>query len=295
MEKKSETHLVPFIRAMLAALVLQLAVVPQSGAESSVTASPWVKQTYSKVRLVSGAVAGENGEDWLAGVQIRLAPGWKTYWRNPGDSGVPPAFDWSGSSNVKKAEVLYPAPIRFFDGAGSAIGYTNEVIFPVRITPENPGAPVELKVNVTFGLCETLCIPSEVTLALALPPTDTGTRGKDLALERFADLVPKPVKPGALPAIGAVEANLKGAKPELIVEAQFPEGAITTDLFAVAPDVSIPVPKPLGPAERGKQRFSIGFASEQEAAAIKGKPLTLTLVSDGGAREATIRVDGPGS
>ena len=282
-----------FGHAVVAALVLQLVAAPQLAAESSSNASPWVKQAYSKVRLVSGAVEGLSQDGWVAGVQIRLAPGWKTYWRNPGDSGVPPEFNWSGSVNVKEAEVMYPAPIRFSDGAGTAIGYTGEVIFPVRVTPKEPGLPVELKLNVTFGICKTLCIPSEVALNLALPPIEIASKGKDLLLERFAALVPKPVEPGELPKIGTVEANLNGKKPEVIVEAEFPEGAFATDLFAVSPDVSIPVPRPLGPPEGGKQRFAIGFASEEEAAAVKGKSLTLTLVWDGGAREATITVGGP--
>src|SRR5512136_615401 len=76
---------------------------------AAATESPWAKQTYSQVRLVSGTVQDQGG---LAGVQIRLNPGWHTYWRSPGDSGVPPEFDWSGSKNLKQAQVLYPAPHR---------------------------------------------------------------------------------------------------------------------------------------------------------------------------------------
>ena len=247
--------------------------------------SPWAKETYSQVRLVSGAVQDQGASRGLAGVQIRLDPGWHTYWRSPGDSGVPPQFDWSGSKNLKQAQVLYPAPHRFADANGSAIGYEDEVVFPVKITPERPDEPVELKLNVAYGLCNTLCIPNEASLSLDLPPQDAAGQTQDLLLERFVGLVPKPVAQGELPALGGVEAKLDAAKPELRIDALFPEGASGSDLFIESGDVYVPVPKAAGPLEGGKQSFVVSFGSAAEAAAIKGKPLTLTLVWDGGARE----------
>lgn len=248
--------------------------------------SPWVKENFSKARLVSGTVGGADNGELLAGVQIRLEPGWKTYWRTPGDSGVPPSFDWSGSKNLKHAQVLYPAPHRFADASGTAIGYEDEVVFPVKITPERHGEPVELKLNVDYGLCKTLCIPSQASLSLELPPHTVGMVDDPL-LARFFNLVPKAAKTDRLPSLGGVEAKLDGAEPQLIIDVNFPDGATGTDLFVEAPSGAfVPVPKPLGPVEGGKQRFVVGFASPAEAAAIKGKPLTLTLVSDEGAREA---------
>ena len=281
--------------AATAALGLQILIVGQSSAGSRAHASDWVEQPYSKVRLVSGSGGGSQPEQ-LAGVHVRLAPGWKTYWSNPGDSGVPPSFDWSGSVNVKEAVILYPAPIRFADGDGTAIGYEGEVVFPMRITPATPGMPVELKLNVTFGICKTLCIPSEATLALALPAEGESSSTRDsLLLDRFNAIVPTPVRGGELPTVSHVESKLTGQKPELIVEAEFPQNAAGADVFASAPDISVSVPRPLGPLEAGKQRFSIAFMSEEEAAALKGKVLMLTLVWDGGARETPIVVGGPGS
>ena len=249
--------------------------------------SPWVGETFSKVRLVSGSVAGMSDGQMIAGVQIRLEPGWKTYWRMPGDSGVPPTFDWSGSKNLRSAEVLYPAPHRFTDASGTAIGYEDEVVFPVMVTPERLDEPVELKLNVDYGLCKTLCIPSQASLSLELPPHTVG-KGDDPLLSRFFDLVPKPAETDRLPSLGGVEAKLDDAKPQLIIDVNFPDGATGTDLFVEAPSGAfVPVPKPLGPVESSKQRFVVSFASPAEAAAIKGKPLTLTLVSDEGAREAS--------
>jgi DsbC/DsbD-like thiol-disulfide interchange protein len=279
-----------FIRLLAIGLFFSLTLSAASHAASQ-GESPWVKENFSKARLVSGTVGGADKGELFAGVQIRLEPGWKTYWRTPGDSGVPPSFDWSGSKNLKEAQVLYPTPHRFADAGGTSIGYQDEVVFPVKVTPERPGEPVELKLNVDYGLCKTLCIPNQASLSLELPPHMVG-KGEDPLLKRFVDLVPKAAETDKLPSLGGVEAKLDGAKPELIIDANFSEGATGTDLFVEAQGGAfVPVPKPVGPVEGGKQRFVVSFASAAEAAAIKGKPLTLTLVSDEGAREATWTLD----
>jgi hypothetical protein len=100
------------------------------------------------------------------------------------------------------------------------------------------------------------------------------------------------VEKGTLPAIGTVEAKLDATRPELLIDTQFPDGAVSIDLFAEAPDDAfVPVPKPVGDPEGGKQRFAISFGSQAELDAIKGKPLTLTLVWDGGGRQTTYTIE----
>jgi len=247
--------------------------------------SPWVGQTDSKVRLVSGTITQNGSTALYVAVQLRMNPGWKTYWRNPGESGVPPSFDWSASKNLKSAEVLYPAPHRFADAGGAAIGYKGEVIFPVKITPEQAGEPVDLALTFAYGLCKNLCIPNSASLKVVLPP-DLG-KGDDALIETALDRVPKPEKADALPRIASVTENLEGPKPGLEIEALFPEGASGADLFVDNPEIAVPVPKALGPLEGGKQRFAVTFYSPSEAAAIKGKPLRMVLVTDEGATETT--------
>lgn len=250
---------------------------------ATASASAWIASTNSKVRLVSGTVDLDGTPTVLAGVQLRMNSGWKTYWKNPGDSGVPPSFDWSGSKNLKRAEVLYPAPHRFADANGTAIGYDDEVVFPVKLTPERAGEPIELKVAFAYGLCKDLCIPNDVSLGLALAP-NVG-KGDALLLESFLTRVPKPAKSGALPEVSGVEAKLDGDAFQLVVDAVFPPGATGNDLFVDAGDVYVPVPKSLGPVVGGEQRFAVIFASLSESTAVKGKTLALTLVSDQGSTE----------
>jgi len=271
----------PFPVTLAVSAILGIAAAGAAlGAVAS--ASSWIASTSSKVRLVSGTVDLDGKPTLLAGVQLRVNPGWKTYWKNPGDSGVPPSFDWGGSKNLKHAELLYPAPHRFADANGMAIGYDDEVVFPVKLTPEREGEPIELKLAFAYGLCKDLCIPNDVNLGLALA-ADAG-KGDALLLENFLARVPKPAKSGALPEVSGIEAKLDGDAPELIVDALFPPGATGTDLFIDGGDVFVPVPEP-GPLANGRQRFAVIFASPLESAAVKGKTLALTLVSDQGSTE----------
>src|ERR1700727_970436 len=90
-------------------------------------ASDWDMQAHTAARLIAGSMIKTSDAPFLrAGVEIKLDPGWKTYWRDPGDSGVPPTLDFSGSDNVKSVTVLWPAPELFPDGAGGkSIGYVD--------------------------------------------------------------------------------------------------------------------------------------------------------------------------
>jgi len=203
----------------------------------------------------------------------------------PQRSGVPPSFDFRGSKNLKHAEVLFPAPHRFADAGGTAIGYDDEVVFPVRVTPEREGESIELRLALSYGLCKTLCVPNDVSLGLALPPDAASDPGDAALLETSLARVPKVSAPGSLPRIETVTADLDGSQPELLIDALFPSNATGTDLFIDAGETFVPVPKSLGPPSSGKQRFAVTFASAKEAAAIKGKPLTFVLVSDEGSSQ----------
>jgi DsbC/DsbD-like thiol-disulfide interchange protein len=262
-----------------------------SAVAAIVSQSPWVASTHSKVRLISGAVDLDSKPTLMAGVQLRMDEGWKTYWRIPGDSGVPPSFDWSGSKNLKHAQMLYPAPHRFADANGTAIGYDDEVVFPVKLTPEREGEPIELKLAFSYGLCMDLCIPNDVSVGLALAADAALHRGDAALLETFLARVPKPAAPGTVPRVEGVTANLDGPKPEILVDALFAPDATGTDLFIEAGETFVPVPMPLAPLADGKQRFAVTFATPAEVAAIKGKPLTLTLVSDRGSTETSWTVE----
>lgn len=107
----------------------------------------------------------------MAGLRLDLAPGWKTYWRSPGDAGIPPSFDWSGSENVKSVRLHWPAPVVFHTNGMQSVGYHDQLVLPLEVTARTPGAPVILRLRVDLGVCKDICLPASATLSadLAVP------------------------------------------------------------------------------------------------------------------------------
>ena len=154
-------------------------------------ASPWQRDGHSAVRLLAGS---RSGAVLLGGIAFQLQPGWKTYWRTPGDSGVPPRFDFSKSENVEAVTVLWPAPTKFDDGAGGhSLGYHDQVVLPLRIVAKNADKPVTLRAAINYAVCEKLCIPVEANAELAFTSVAST---EDSALFAALDTVPKPANVG---------------------------------------------------------------------------------------------------
>src|SRR5438067_5423627 len=140
----------------VATTLLASSLAIQARAQDS---SPWQRDGHSAVRLLAGS---RSGAVLLGGIAFQLQPGWHTYWRNPGDSGVPPRFDFSKSDNVETVTVLWPAPMKFDDGAGgTALGYVRQVVLPLRIVAKNTDRPVTLRADINYAVCDKLCIPVE--------------------------------------------------------------------------------------------------------------------------------------
>ncbi|MEM6727658.1 MAG: protein-disulfide reductase DsbD domain-containing protein [Pseudomonadota bacterium] len=105
----------------------------------------------------------------IAAIKMVLAEGWKTYWRSPGDAGIPPQFDWSGSENVARVTPHFPVP-KVFDQEGMrAIGYKDQVVIPLRIDRARQSAPIRLSAEVSLGICLDICIPAFVNFDAMLP------------------------------------------------------------------------------------------------------------------------------
>jgi DsbC/DsbD-like thiol-disulfide interchange protein len=105
---------------------------------------------------------------FMAALELDLAPGWKTYWRSPGEAGIPPSFDWSGSRNLGGVTIHWPRPDVFLTSGMQSIGYHDRLVLPVEITPADPGLPVVLRATVDLGVCEDICIPAQVIVGVDL-------------------------------------------------------------------------------------------------------------------------------
>jgi DsbC/DsbD-like thiol-disulfide interchange protein len=234
----------------------------------------WVTLDAARVRLVDGGMTQGHR---LAGVQIELDPGWKTYWRVPGESGVPPEFDWSGSDNLKHAEVLFPAPARLHDQGGEAIGYKDGVTFPVEVEASDPAKPVSLALALHFAVCQAICVPAEATLTLTLPAAPVPDADDALVRAALAKV------PSATAGVLAVsEAKLEpvrqGEGYELMVRLDG-TGAGDADIFVEGfADAYFGRPRPLEAAARSAAYRLPVFGLKQPDELI-GKPLTLTVVA----------------
>lgn len=119
----------------------------------------------------------------MAGLRITLAPGWKTYWRAPGEAGIPPSFDWSRSRNLAGARTHFPVPEVFRINGFRTIGYKDGVVLPLALRPVDAGQAIILTGRVELGVCESVCIPFEARLEATLPPGEgTGTTAIRAAL-----------------------------------------------------------------------------------------------------------------
>jgi DsbC/DsbD-like thiol-disulfide interchange protein len=256
-------------------------------------ASPWDNDLRSAARLIAARVRHDHGTaSFRAGIQIKLQPGWKTYWRYPGDSGVPPAFDFSASDNVKTVTVSYPAPMRFDDGAGGiAIGYKDEVVLPVRFVPNDSAKPVTLRLKLDYAVCEKLCVPAKADLTLALTGAD-GAQEPVIAAAEAKVPVQAALGDRSTPAIRAVRRETGAGKPRVIVDVAAPAGA-DASLFAEGPtpDWALPLPEPIAGAAPGLQRFAFKLDGLPTGAKPEGATLRLTAVAGGRAVEVAFRLD----
>lgn len=120
-----------------------------------------------RARLLPGW-RGENGVH-VAGLELELADGWKTYWRAPGDAGIPPEFHWNGSGNLEDVSVVWPAPVVFEQNGMRSIGYARKVVLPLTIAPRDAGSPILLEGEVSLGVCKDICVPKTLRLSAQLP------------------------------------------------------------------------------------------------------------------------------
>lgn len=104
----------------------------------------------------------------MAALHLQLAPSWKTYWRAPGDAGIPPQFDWTGSENVASVRFHWPAPDVFRTNGMQTVGYHDELVLPFEVTAKDPRKPVRLVASVDLGVCKDICVPTTLLLGTAL-------------------------------------------------------------------------------------------------------------------------------
>jgi DsbC/DsbD-like thiol-disulfide interchange protein len=251
-------------------LALLLGANPHSALASS---SDWFETQGGRIRLVT---AGKpDGAGRLKGMlEVDLRPGWKTYWRDPGDAGVPPQIDVSASENIASAEFAFPAPERHDDGSFKWAGYDEPVALPIIFTLNSPTDAALIEADVFLGVCETICIPAQTRLTLD-PASDPDNPEDTAAVAAAFAALPAPAKP----EFGVSSAREEGSK--LVVEAKFPGDPASAEFFLATSD-GYAFGAPERVEKEGKTLFSLEILARPDSVPA-GDGLHYTLVTGSGA------------
>lgn len=250
----------------------------------AVLVTPWVKAASSEVRLILPAARA--GGESVAGIEIRLEPGAKTYWRTAGETGVPPTFDLAASTGIGKPAVLFPAPTAFDDGAGGiAFGYIGHVVFPFRLQASGGAA---VKATVDYGVClKNMCVPARVELS---GPIGEGAEdaGATEALAKAFASVPKKValQADAPRAIRSVTGRIASDSAVLTIETVGADA--NAQLFVEADDTFAVTRVTSGD---GAGRFEATARRPAEALSRPWGKALITLRTEAGAIETPLDLD----
>lgn len=253
-------------------------------------ASGWSRDLKSAARLISAGTAGAgDGLRHLVGLEIRLEEGTKTYWRTPGDSGVPPHFDWSGSTNLADVEVFWPAPVRFADGDGFSIGYKRDVVLPLAVRPGDAARPVDLDLKLAYAVCDLMCIPARAEASLKSRPGAAADPQLAALRHGFMARVPQPAVPGLSLAVETIDRT--GRHPVVDLLARVVRADVPADLFVEGPDSNWALPLPTVLDATGEtRRFRLALDGVPKGVDPLGQEVTCTLVAGDKAIETRLRL-----
>jgi len=262
------------------AVITALAALPAAPGTANATTQDDVLQA-----TVLTGWRTERGTQMVA-LRLDLAPGWKTYWRAPGDAGIPPEFDWSSSQNLRGVAIHWPSPSVFETAGYTTIGYHDHLVLPVEIEPADPSRPVTLSAVIELGICRDICMPASLALsalveapgapdsaisaALAARPLT----GREAGLSSISCAI-EPIRDGlrltatlALPPQGREETvALETADPSVWVSEATTErqgGRLTA--------VAELVPQSGGPFALDRSGVTVTVISDKGAVEVKGCP-----------------------
>jgi suppressor for copper-sensitivity B len=255
------------------------AIVVGSANAAEPGASDVVRTDQTAVRLISATAAVGTATELRAGLEFELQPGWKTYWRSPGDAGFPVSVDWSGSANVAAANLSWPAPHRFSLFGLDTFGYEDHVVFPVAVRPATVGEPVVLDAKVNYLVCHDICIPYDAQVRLELPSGPATPTDHAQSINRFVAQVPGD---GARHGLTLERVALGGSEAEPVLEVVARSSIAPFD----KPDAIVEAPQgfyvgaPTTRLSDGGMRatFTLPITANDGAPALKDAALTLTLV-----------------
>jgi DsbC/DsbD-like thiol-disulfide interchange protein len=273
----------PVRKAAATALLLVATMVPATAAVSD-----WAGEGNAKVRLIAAGVDG-NGR-LAAGIEIVLQPGWKTYWRTPGDAGVAPVTDFSASTNIAApVDIAFPVPHRLDDGYAVTNVYQGHVVLPLSASVVDPAAATALIAALDIGVCAEICVPEHYDLALDLAPGETDAEVETILTDARAKLPGAP-EPGTFAVDRVVRSGGTDKRPVFAFDVVAPDIA-DAEVFVEGPIDWYPAPPTLVSADANRATYNVEFSRLGAKTPIGGNLFTVTVVAAGRAIEQQVTLD----
>jgi suppressor for copper-sensitivity B len=273
------------IRRLIAVVVtlslMQLAI----GTTAFGAATAWVNSDYSQIRLI--AVPGDNQPNIQAGLHIRLEPGWKTYWRSPGDSGVPTIVNWSASKNISVSGLRWPVPHRSVVSGYQSFVYEDEVVLPVKLQVQDAGQVIHLQADVNYAVCKEICVPLQALLSLDLEPGANAKGGKvhRRLLKKYMAKVPGPEKSSGLRVLSIALSGI-GDKQMLNVVIEGRQRLVDPRMFVEAKQpFSFSIPKLVVSKDSKQAHFTFSVSGGRKKSPLAGNRIIVTVADAGQAFE----------
>jgi suppressor for copper-sensitivity B len=262
--------------------MLSAGFAPGTGALAHAAATSWVGDKRVAVRLITAADTLATGSTLDAGLEFRFAKGWHGYWRTPGDAGIPPMVDWSGSDNIARDEIAWPAPSRLVIEDLQNSVYANHVVLPVKLFLQRAGAAVQIKASIAYAACSDICVPYQAELTLPVPLGAGGTSAEAALIDAARATVPGTPAAAGIEVVGTRVARTE-SEPVLVVDLRSNEKPfVRPDLFVEGTGEGIPAAPAVDLGDGGKTaRLTVRLPILPPA----DRPLTLTLTDQGRSAE----------
>ena len=244
--------------------------------------SDWITTDHTQLRLISQTDATGDGQAVTLGLHFKLNDHWKIYWRSPGDAGFPPAVEWDGSYNVENAEIQWPLPERFSILGFETLGYTDEVVLPLKVHLQQAGDAIALNAQISYLACAEICIPYDTELQFSLPAGPGAPSTEAHLINQFQSLVPG-TGTGLGLSLAATEFTLDpasdGNRGTLYVSAASVSPLNAPDVYVEGPpEMAFAKPKVSIAADGASALMEVGFEGLKAAkTTMDAVELTITL------------------
>ena len=214
-----------------AVLIILISAVPILGLFHSAYAemSDWAENEGGRMRLV--ALPADGNGHIRAGLQIEPKPGWITYWREPGNNGIPPQITVAPQSGVTLDAISYPVPKLISNGKVEDIGYDAPVTLPLSLTASKAG-PVLFDATAFIGICKDICIPFQAQFSLKIGAAAISRPQEEMILQSASARLPEAPSADFEIMAYAMSPDLK----QLSLKITLPEdGSGTPDIIVTGP------------------------------------------------------------